>query len=119
MREANFGFEQVAVRIEGVQERVDSAAVSHVSQTRSVLECRDQQFPLRANLPRLSILNECVRYLTKGVLDRSFVLDQRDLLFGLGEPHIRPDSTAVEDWLRYLRNDSTTRCFESQGNPSG
>src|SRR6185295_8603274 len=66
LRQPQFGFEQVAVGIERVQERGDSTAVSHVRQTRSVLECGLQQLPLHTHLSRLSILNECVRHLAEG-----------------------------------------------------
>ena len=99
---SQFGVEEVAVGVQGVEQCIDSAPVPHVGETRPVLECRYQQFLFGANFSHLAILNERVGNFTEGSLNHSFILDQGDLLLGPGQSHIRFDSTGGKDGLRQL-----------------
>jgi hypothetical protein len=51
LSQAQFSNEQILIRIESIEHRVDSAPVSHVGQVFSVLQRSDQQLPLRTDLP--------------------------------------------------------------------
>lgn len=50
LSQAQFSNEQILIRIESIEHRVDSAPVSHVGQVFSVLQRSDKQLPLRTDL---------------------------------------------------------------------
>ena len=46
LRQPQLGFEQVAIGVQRVQQRVDATLVPHIGQARSILQRRDQPFLL-------------------------------------------------------------------------
>ncbi len=80
MRQTQLSDEQILIRAERIEHGIDSALIPQVSQTLSVLQRGDQQFPLRADLLDALELNQRVRDVAKPRLNRPLVLRQRAAL---------------------------------------
>ena len=77
LRQAQLCVEQISICIEGVEQAVDAALISQISQPRAVLQGRHQQFLLGANFFHLAILHQRVRDVAEGDLNRLLILNQR------------------------------------------
>src|SRR4029077_6764205 len=85
--EVQLGLQQIPVRVESVQLRVDTSLVSHVRQALALL--KDSNKPLLFNPGLLPPLmgNECVGDFGECCLDRLPVLRHCDLSLSFRQPH--------------------------------
>ena len=86
--QTQFGNKKILIGIQGIEHRVNAAAISEVSQALSILQRRHQQLPLSADLPDFLVSNERIRDITEGRLNCVLVLCQRASLLGFSEFHL-------------------------------
>ena len=74
-RKIKLSLEQIAVRIQRVELRVDSAAVSEIRQSQTALQCCEERFLLRATFMQALMGDQGVGGFGECSLDCLFVMD--------------------------------------------
>jgi hypothetical protein len=104
LRQIQLGLEQIPIRVERVELRVDSAAIAHIGEPQTVLQDDYQLLLLNAALAHPLMGDQRVGYFGERRLNCLLVLDQRLVALRLGEPDVALQPPRREDRLRDLRN---------------